>query len=94
MEQEKVAVNIKIGSQVLPLKATLEMKEIYELAEKRVNDILSKNKDAYSKYGIQFELSMAAFQLAYILEEERKNHKKEMDQLEALSDKMNDFLKK
>lgn len=94
MEQEKVAVNIKIGTQVLPLKASPEIKEIYELSEKRVNDILSKNKDAYSKYGIQFELSMAAFQLAYILEEERKNHKGEMDQLEELSNKISDFLNK
>lgn len=94
MEQEKVAVNIKIGTQVLPLRATLEQKEIYELAEKRVNNILSGNKDAFSKFGVQFELSMAAFQLACILEDVLKNHNKEMDELSDLSDKISGFLNK
>ncbi len=89
----KVAADIKIGEQVLHLKVEPAAKELYELAEKRVNDILSENRDTYSRFGSMFELSMAAFRLALLLEDEQKKHKEEMERLSVISGKMDDFLK-
>lgn len=92
MGNEKVALDINIGHLVLHLKVEPESIPLYKSAEKRVNDILNNNKDAYPKLEPELVLGMVAFQLAMLLEEEQKKRDGDIDRLSKLSDKVDEFL--
>lgn len=92
MSPEKVSKVIKIDTLELKMNVLVSEVEIYDNAVQRVNEILAEYKEALPKANRDFQLSMAALDLAIRIEKQKLNHENEMQQLNGLNEKIAGFL--
>ena len=67
MKDDNFIINIKIGGFPLPLNIARKDEEVYRNAEKKVNELLLKNQQKYSRCSAEEILSITAYHLAVAL---------------------------